>query len=170
MKTIKTLLIAAVMFLGANQAIQAQSKIANINVQELMTNLPEMKNAEAQIRKIAENYDKEYATMVSEYQTKMGKYESEAKNVTDAINETRMKEMQEMGQRIQAFQDDAQKQLGQKQQDMLKPILEKAQAAIAKVGKAKGYQYVLDSTTPGTVLFADGNDIMADVKKELGVK
>jgi outer membrane protein len=170
MKTIKTLFIAAVMFLGANQAMQAQSKIAHINVQELMTNLPEMKNAEAQIRKIAENYDKEYATMVNEYQTKLGKYESEAKNVTDAVNESRMKEMQEMAQRIQAFQEDAQKQLGQKQQDMLKPILEKAQAAIAKVGKAKGYQYVLDSTTPGTILYADGNDIMAEVKKELGVK
>jgi len=170
MKTIKTLFIVAVMFLGANQAMQAQSKIAHINVQELVTTLPDMKNAEAQVRKIAENYDKEYSTMVTEYQTKMSKYESEAGSVTDAINETRMKEMGEMGQRIQAFQEDAQKQLGQKQQDLLKPVLEKAQAAIAKVGKAKGFQYVLDSSVGAGVLYADGNDIMADVKKELGVK
>ncbi|UYW00745.1 OmpH family outer membrane protein [Flavobacterium agricola] len=170
MKTIKTLFIAAVMFLGANQAMQAQSKIAHINVQELVTNLPDMKNAEAQIRKIAENYDKEYTTMATEYQTKMGKYESEAKNVTDAVNESRMREMEEMGQRIQAFQADAQKQLQQKQQDLLKPVLEKAQAAIAKVGKAKGFQYVLDSSIGAGVLYADGNDILADVKKELGVK
>ena len=79
-----------------------------------------------------------------------------------------MKEMQEMAQRIQAFQQNAEKELGQKQQDLLKPIMEKAQAAIQKVAKTKGYQYVLDSTSGSGVILADGPNLFTDVKKELG--
>ncbi len=37
-----------------------------------------------------------------------------------------------------------------------------------KVSKAQGYQYVLDSTQGGGVLVADGKDLLADVKTELG--
>jgi outer membrane protein len=46
--------------------------------------------------------------------------------------------------------------------------MEKAQAAIQKVARAKGIQYVLDSTTGSGVLLADGTDLLVDVKKELG--
>lgn len=168
MKTVKTLLIAAAMFLGANQAMQAQAKVAHINVQELMTTMPEMKAAQTQLQKLGESYDKDYTAMVTEYQTKMQKYEAEAKNVTEAVNQTRMKEMQDMGQRIQQYQQNAEKEIGQKQQDLMKPIMDKAQAAIAKVAKNKGYQYVLDATVGSGVVVADGPNLLNDVKKELG--
>jgi outer membrane protein len=52
--------------------------------------------------------------------------------------------------------------------DLIKPIMEKAQAAIKKVAKEKGFNYVLDSTIGNGVLVADGTDILADVKKSLG--
>lgn len=48
------------------------------------------------------------------------------------------------------------------------PILEKAQNAIQKVAKTQGFQYVLDATPGAGVLVADGKDLLADVKKELG--
>ena len=60
------------------------------------------------------------------------------------------------------------KELGQKEMDLYKPIMEKAQAAIKKVAKEKGFNYVLDSTTGSGVLVADGTDLLADVKKSLG--
>ena len=108
--------------------------------------------------------------MVQEYQTKIDTYtkEAEAGTVTDAINETRTKEMQDMGGRIQQYQQNAEKELQQKELDLMKPLFEKAQAAIKKVAKEKGVNYVLDATSPGVVLFAEGGvDLMADVKKEL---
>jgi len=76
--------------------------------------------------------------------------------------------MQDMGGRIQQYRENATKELQQKELDLIKPIMEKAQAAIKKVAKAKGFQYVLDSTTGSGVLVADGTDLLADVKKELG--
>ena len=37
MKQIKTLLIAAIFILGANQTIQAQTKVAHVEVSEIMS-------------------------------------------------------------------------------------------------------------------------------------
>jgi outer membrane protein len=46
--------------------------------------------------------------------------------------------------------------------------MEKAQAAIKKVAKAKQITYVLDATNGSGVLVADGEDLLVVVKKELG--
>ena len=166
MKQLKTLAIAIVLFIGTQ--VSAQTKVAHIDLQVLMTSMPEMKTAQDQMKKIQETYDKDYKNMVTEYQTKLQKYEQESATAGDALNETRTKEMQDMGNRIQQFQQTAQKELGQKEMDLVKPIMEKAQKAIQKVAKAKGVNYVLDATTGSGVLFAEGIDLLADVKKELG--
>jgi outer membrane protein len=167
MKHLKTVAIAIILFIGTQ--VSAQTKVAHIDLQALITSMPEMKVAQDQMKKIQETYDKDYKNMVAEYQTKLQKYEQEAPTAGEALNETRSKEMQDMGSRIQQFQQTAQKELGQKEIDLYKPIYEKAQKAIQKVGKTKGVSYVLDATSPGTVLFVEGGiDLLVDVKKELG--
>jgi len=166
MKHLKSLVIAAILFIGTQ--VSAQVKVAHVDLQALMTSMPDMKTAQDQMKKIQETYDKDFKTMASEYQTKLQKYEQEATTAGDALNETRSKEMQDMGARIQKFQQDAQKELGQKEMDLIKPIMEKAQAAIKKVAKAKGITYVLDATTGSGVIVADGEDLLPAVKKELG--
>ncbi|MBU2061245.1 MAG: OmpH family outer membrane protein, partial [Bacteroidetes bacterium] len=110
-------------------------------------------------------YDADYKKMVDEYQGKLKKYESESATVSDAINGDRSKEVQDMQKRIVDFRDNAQKELQQKESDIIKPIMEKVRLSIQKVGKAKGFQYVLDGST---LLLADGPNLTADVKKDLG--
>lgn len=124
-----------------------------------------MLDAQKQLEKLSGTYDTEYKTMVEEYQNKLKKYEQEASTVTEAVNETRSKEVQDMQKRIVDYRDNAQKELQQKEADIVKPIMEKVKASIQKVGKAKGYQYVLNSEG---LLLADGPNITADVKKDLG--
>ena len=165
MKQIKTLLIAAILMLGANQTITAQAKTAHVDVSEIMTKMPAMLDAQKQLEKLSTTYDADYKKMVEEYQAKLKKYEAEAATVTEAINGDRSKEVQDMQKRIVDYRDNAQKELQQKESDIVKPLMEKVRASIQKVGKAKGYQYVLDGTS---LLLADGPNLTADVKKDLG--
>ncbi|RVU91295.1 periplasmic chaperone [Flavobacterium columnare] len=163
MKQLKSLLIATVMFLGMSE-MNAQSKTAHIDVQQLLSKMPEMTTAKAQLETLSKSLDAEYSKMVTEYQTKMKKYESEAQTAGDAENEKRAKEMQDMGQRIQQYRDNAQKQISDKETEIVKPIMEKAKAAVIKVARAKGFQYVMDSSA---LILADGPNLFEDVKKEL---
>lgn len=170
MRKMKSLLMAAALFFGVSTtAVMAQSKVAHVDARALMAELPAMKNAQAELKKIGEGYEKNFSTMMSEYQTKIQKYQAEASTAGDAKNDERAKEIDQLQQRIQEFQNTAQQELQKKEVELTQPILEKALAAIQKVGKAKGYEYVLDSSTGSGVLLANGINILVDVKKELGV-
>jgi outer membrane protein len=165
MKQIKTLLIAAILFFGANQTINAQAKTAHVDVSEIMAKMPAMIDAQKQLEKLSGTYDANYKKMVEEYQTKLKKYDAESATVTEAVNGERSKEVQDMQKRIVDFRDNAQKELQQKESDIVKPLMDKVRTSIQKVGKAKGFQYVLDGSA---LLLADGPNLTADVKKDLG--
>lgn len=164
MKQFKTLLIAAIAFLGA-QTINAQAKVAHVDTYEILTKMPAMLDAQNQLKKLSETYDKDYKGMVDEYQAKIKKYDTESTTVTDAINQTRTAEVQDMIKRINEFKETAQTDLQKKETELMKPLQEKIKTSIQKVGKAKGYQYVMNSEN---LLLADGPDLTADVKKDLG--
>lgn len=166
MKQIKSLVLVAIALMGSTFAnAQGPAKTAHVDVSEIVAKMPAMLDAQKQLEKLSGTYDTEYKTMVDEYQNKLKKYEQEATTVTDAVNETRSKEVQDMQKRIVDYRDNAQKELQQKEADIVKPIMDKVKASIQKVGKAKGFQYVLNSEG---LLLADGPNITADVKKDLG--
>lgn len=165
MKRLKSLLIATVLFLGTSHTINAQAKTAHVDVNELISKMPAMIDAKNQLDKLSGTYDAEYKTMAEEYQTKIKKYDQEESTVTDAVNQTRQTEVQDLVKRITDYRDNAQKELQKKEADMVKPLMDKIRASITKVGKAKGYQYVLNAAD---LLLTDGPDLTPDVKKDLG--
>ncbi len=165
MKRLKSLLIAGVIFFGTMQTINAQAKTAHVDVNEIISKMPAMLDSQKQLEKLSATYDAEYKTMAEEYQAKIKKYDQEASTVTDAVNQTRQQEVQDLVKRITDYRDNAQKELQKKESDLVKPLMDKIRASISKVGKAKGYQYVLNAAD---LLLTDGPDLTMDVKKDLG--
>ncbi len=157
-------MIAAIALVGF-QTVNAQAKTAHVDVNELMSKMPAVLDAQNQLKKLSDTYTAEYKTMVEEYQGKLKKYDAEASTVTDAVNQTRQQEVQDMAKRISDYQETAQKDLQKKESDLMKPITDKVKASIQKVGKVKGYQYVINASD---LLLADGPDLTADIKKDLG--
>jgi outer membrane protein len=168
MKQLKNLVLAAVLLIGGTSIMNAQSKVAHINTQELVQAMPEYKAAQAEIQKLAKTYDVQIQDMGNEYEAKVKRYDAEGATQTAEENQKRVEEVASMRQSIAQFQQQAQQELQKKEFDLLKPITEKAREAIMKVAKAQGFNYVLDSTQGQGVLLADGKDLMEDVKKELG--
>ncbi|UOB18873.1 OmpH family outer membrane protein [Abyssalbus ytuae] len=168
MKQLKKLVIAFALVVGTMSFVNAQSKLAHINVQQLLADMPEMKAAEAELTKLSKNYEADIRTTMQELQTKVALYEKEAPTKTDEENAQRMQEVQGIQQNIQQANQVAQQELGKKRMEILEPILKKANDAILKVGRAQGFDFVLDSSAGSGVILADGKDLLADVKKELG--
>ncbi len=169
MKQFKTLLAAAILFLGATAFTNAQSKVAHIDTQELIASMPDMIAAQNQLQRLQKTYEQDIQTMAVELQNKMKQYQAEASTKTDAENERRAQEVQSMRDNVLKYEQNAQKDMGTKQESLLRPIMEKARVAIQKVARAKGYQYVIDSTTGSGLILADGPNLLDDVKKELGM-
>lgn len=166
MKQLKTLLLATALCIGTVSFTQAQSKVAHINTQELIAAMPEAKTAQTEIETLGKTYQADIEASMKEYEVTAKQYSAEASTKTDEENQKRGIELQEKQQRIAQFRQDAQKDMAKKEAELFKPIQEKAMKAINEVAKNQGYQYVLDRAT---LLVADGKDILADVKKNLGI-
>lgn len=169
MKNVKVAFVALVMMIGATSFVNAQSKIAHIDTQALVEAMPEMKTAQNQLEKLNNTYDTQIKEMAKELETKVKQYEAEAETKTDEENTKRVQEVQGMQNNIGQFRQQALADLQKKEVDLYKPILEKARTSIQKVARAKGFQYVVDSANGNGVLLADGPDLLADVKKDLGI-
>ncbi|TJY32508.1 OmpH family outer membrane protein [Pontimicrobium aquaticum] len=168
MKHLKTLVLAIALLVGSTSFMNAQSKVAHINTQELIAAMPETKAAQAELEKLGKTYEVQIQDMGKEYDKKVKQYDAEASTKTQEENQKRVQEVAAMEQNIRQFQAQAQQEMQKKEFDLLKPITEKAKEAILKVARAQGFHYVLDSTQGQGVILADGKDLLADVKKELG--
>lgn len=171
MKNFKTLFIATVLVLGTVGIANAQnSKIAHINTQELIEAMPGYTSAMNELEKLQNTYSTSIEDMMKEATTLSQQYQAEAASKTDEENAARAKELEETQGKILDYRQNAARDLQKKETELLKPVFEKARAAIQKVARAKGYDYVLDSTQGSGVILAEGYDLMPDVKKELGIQ
>lgn len=168
MKQLKTLLFATALCIGTVSFTQAQSKVAHINTDELISAMPEMKAAQAELETLSKTYQTELQNLGTELQNKSKQYNAEAPTKTQEENAKREQELMTMEQNARQFQNQAQLDIQEKQQTLFKPITEKARAAILKVARAQGFDYVVD-TAQGVVILADGKNLLDDVKKELGI-
>jgi len=169
MKLFKNLLIVGILFFCFTSAY-AQSKVAHINSEELIKSMPETKQMQEELKKVAQAYDADYKTQGSALQAKLQKYETEAATQTDAENDRRRKEVNELQQKLQLFTQTAQQELQKKEFDLLKPLMEKAKKAIDEVAAEKGIQYVFDSSPGKGLIVYQGEDLMVAVKAKLGIQ
>lgn len=164
MKQLKTLLFATALFIGATSFSIAQNKLAHINTQELIKAMPEYKVAQTDIEKLGETYQTTIQTSLKELEAKLKQYNADAESQTQEENQKRMEEVEGMKQSLSQYQQQAQKDLQEKEFNMTKPIIEKARMAIEKVAAAQGIDYVFEASG---LIVKKGKDLMADVKAEL---
>jgi outer membrane protein len=166
----KKLLFVAALILSMSTATIAQQKIGYINSDELLMSMPEAKKADAEISAYAKTFQDQLTAMQKELETKYKAYEAGVKTMTEAMKDVKEKELQDLQNRMQSTQQSAEEKIASKRQEMLKPITEKADAAIQTVAKEKGYSYIFDANAGGIIYALPTDNIIQDVKNKLGIK
>lgn len=167
MRHLKSLLIIAFMTLSIGIA-QAQ-KVAHVNYERVVANMPETRALQDELAKISKTYKDDIDEMVNKLKTKLQKYEAESKTQTDAENQKRAQEVQDERTRIAQAEQAAYQEIQQKQQKGLTPIVKKAQEAVQAVAKSREIQYVLDSSAGKGLLVFEGDDLYNALKVKLGL-
>lgn len=166
MKKITTAVAIIFAALTLTTEVSAQ-KIAHLRVDSLLTLMPEAKKAEAIAQDFLKQFEKEIASMNTEFQTKYADYMANQASYSDLVRKNKEEELQMLQQRIEAFKEQAQQEYQNKNAELSKPIYDKAKKGIEAVAKEGGYKYVLD-TSSGVVLYSEASDdILMLVKKKL---
>jgi outer membrane protein len=168
MKNVFKIAVVGVALLVSSYTASAQ-KVAHINLDSLITLMPESKVAQQAVQDYAKQLEQQIVAMQTELQTKYEAFQKDAPNMAPIVKESKEKELNDLNQRITDFQQQAQADYQKKSADLSKPVYEKAKKAIDQVAKETGYKYVLDTST-GLVLYSEPTeDIFNAVMKKLGI-
>ena len=170
MKKTLIAIIACLLAFGGTAMAQKTVKLGHINSNDLMQIMPGRDSAQTVLQAEVQELETTLKTMQSEMVKRYNEYMENQSGWTELIRNTKQREIQDMGARIQEFQENAQKQLQQREQELLKPIIDRAKKAIEDVAAEGGYSYVFDSGVSALLYSPESDDIMPLVKKKLGLK
>ena len=162
--------IALVLFTCLSSALSAQDKFGHIHSEQLLMVMPETADADKAIQEYNQLLEAQVQAMYGEYQTKAGEYQANEALMTEIVKEAKIKEIQDLEMRIQQFQQSSQESIQQKRNEVLAPLLEKAQNAINEVAAENDYTYIFDISLGSIVFGKESHDIMPLVKAKLGIQ
>ncbi len=164
------LLLAAVFTLGLGA--YAQNKIGYVDVDYVLSQMPETKQIESDLKVHETQLQNQLQAKVQTFQTKAQEYQNNQGSMTEVIRADTERELTQMQQNIQQFQQDAQVSLQKKSSELLQPVYEKIGKAITDVAEEGQYDYIL-STRVGAIdviLYAkQENDVSDVVLKKMGI-
>ncbi len=167
MKFSSLILVLCLMAFSTNT--YAQQKIAYVDADQILPNMPEYKRAKAEV----ESYSKILQKQLEGKQAAMQQYYTDVMTrvqngtmppVEQKAAEEKLAKMQE---ELQTLALKADEDLLKKEQELTKPLYEKFENALKTVAQANGYAYVLDKK----LLLYDGGgiDATSKIKAQLGI-
>ena len=167
MKKVLKLTLAVAMVLSST-TLFAQ-KLGRINSQEVILAMPETKEMQTSLQAVQKDWEENLEAINVEFNNKLQEFQKNLNTRSDAVRQIKEKELNDLRTRCNELQQMAQQDLGKKEQELMTPIVEKAQKAIQTVSKAGGYTAIFES---GSLIYFDEatmTDITPLVKKELGI-
>lgn len=172
MKNFKLLTVFAFLLIGSI-TLSAQD-FGVVNVEDVLTNFGEKKAADATLDALVDKHQAEIQKKQAALLAIENEVEAKTKDKSQAEIQAMMPELQgkqqdymNKQQELGAYQQAASKEISEKETALLNPIELKVKNSINKVAAAKGLKYVIEKSI---LLYANGIDITADVKKDLGIK
>ena len=170
----KKLLFVALMVLGTTMGASAQQRYAVIDTKYILERIPAYKEADAKLKLIGEQWQKEIDDLQVQLDKMYKNYESEQFMLTEALKKKREDELFEKEKQVRDLQKKRfgyEGDLFKERQRLIKPVQDKVYDAIQKIANSRSYDFVLDKSEGITIIFADPKlDKSDDVLKELGIK
>lgn len=172
MKNLKLFSIFAFLFIGSF-SLSAQD-FGVVSLDEVLNAYPAKISADKEL----DNMVKTHQTKIQEKQTALQTIENDVKAKTDGKSaaeiqaimpelEAKQQDYMAKQQDLVNYQQAASKEVAEREDALMGPIEATVKNSIKRVADSKGLKYVMEKSV---LLYANGVDITADVKKDLGIK
>lgn len=174
MKKMKKLMFSLVLLgLISPLMLNAQKsfKFGHVNTQEILTQMPESDTAKKKMEAARNDLEQTMEQMQVELNKKYEDYMGNRDKWSKLVVQTKEQELQELQQRIQNFQMEAEQDLQTQRTQLFQPVYNKLNEAIQKVGQENGFTYVFD-VSAGAVVYQSSQSVNVSdlVLEELGIK
>jgi outer membrane protein len=168
-RLISIVLVLLAVGISVNTNAQSKIKLGHLDFAALYSMMPGLDSVKTLFEEYNRSVQEQYAAMQTELENKFMDYQANAESMSAIIKQTKEAEINDLRERMDAFELSATQDLQDKEMELTSPIIEKARAAVEKVAQENGYTYVYNSTE-GLLLYATPtDDIIELVKAELGI-
>jgi outer membrane protein len=162
-----TICLAALLFTGSAMA----QKLGYINSQKILADFKEAQDAQERLDKINKEWEAEGREMQRRLQELTEQLESQSLLLSEERKKEKQDEIRRLYQEIQQYQQTKWGQNGEifkKEAEIMQPVLDKINAAIAKVGEDEKFDFIFD-TVSANIVYASPNqpDLTELVLEEL---
>ncbi|HPK10393.1 MAG TPA: OmpH family outer membrane protein [Saprospiraceae bacterium] len=165
----KTLVILIFGFLTLS-SVSAQ-KFGYVNSQELLASMPDVKNADNQLKSFQDPLIKKGQDMVDALEAEYGKYMEDVNNglLSNVQRQQKEQDIQSKQVNIQNYQAEVQEKILKKREELYQPILDKVNNTIKKYGEDNGYTMIFDTSVGGILHGTESDNLLAALKTKLGI-
>lgn len=173
----KLVKLAMVVLLTVSASTAFGQKFGRVDLAAIVPGMPEYQEAVTNLEAYGKDLQDQLEQIMVEFNTLYSNYEKNAATMTDSVRQLKERELGELQQRYQDFQQIAQQDIQRKEAEVMSPIYSKADEAVKKVAAAGGYVAVFNTagdqpSSAGLAYFDPAllTDLTAAVKKELGIE
>ena len=148
--------------------INAQSKVGTIDVEFILSKMPQLEQVGKDVKAYNADLDKQVNVKISKYQSLIEVYKQNENTFSDTEKKTKQDEIIALEKDIQKFQQNATKLSQIKQNELLGPLYQKIGDALNVIAKENNYSQVF--TIDNSIAYLDANfDITLKVMTKLGL-
>ena len=158
-------------YLGIFSMLSAQQKYGHLNLGNLLLEMPETKEANAMLEAYQNQLVKQGEKMAEALQKGITEFQNSYQLLSPVEAAKVEQKLQADQQKLLAFEREVVEKVGSKRQELLGPIIEKAQEAIRAVGKENGYSLIFDTSAVvnGILFTRDSENVLDLAKNKLGI-
>ncbi len=164
------LALLALIILGSKASAQ---KFAYVDSEYILSQMPEYRSVQKQLDDLAQQWQKELDTKMSEVEKIYREYQDEKVLLTEEVRQRRERSIDDKEKAAKDFQKAkfaAEGELFKKRMELVKPIQDKVFDAIQKVAKKGGYDFIFDKSGEVVMLYSNAKfDKSDDVLQEMGI-
>ena len=173
MRLTKLLFVGLALMTTSWLPAQSNLKFGHVNTQAILAAMPELKTIDEQLQTEYETLEGQLTDMQEDLQTSQKDYLTKLQaGIMTQLERSELETQLEEGQaKVQAFFEQAQSSLQEREQTLKRPLFDKVSNAIKEVGEEKGFLYIFEQTGGLTVYQSEKSIDVADlVKAKLGMK
>tara|TARA_R110001632_G_scaffold1883_3_gene8442 strand:- start:26376 stop:26900 length:525 start_codon:yes stop_codon:yes gene_type:complete len=147
-----------------------QTKVGSVDSELIVGLMPESKIVLTKLNEYAKRLDSSYQVKVDDYQAKVAAFKKLDPSLSDNFKKIKVDEITELERGLQQSQDNGNKLIQLKRNELMRPLYKILRDKIAEVAKAESYTQIL-TTTGNEFAYIDVNfDITKKVMAKLGLK
>lgn len=169
MKHFAAIIAVLICFSSAPSHLHAQ-KVGHLDVDSLMKIWPAYQTVVDSLAETHIDFQKQSELLYSEIVKQEKLIDSMKDKDSRLVAELRIAQLEQMKTNFQAFIQLAEQEIKDLQVRLSDTLYKQLDAAIVRVAKVNGYNYILDSSKGGQVMFASpANDVLDLVRQELRI-